>query len=372
MNRSVAGPGLGALLAAAALSAGCRGASEPVRIGLEIAGRFEPVIALATDSVNAAGGIRGRRVEVVRDTVTGGTWDEAGGDVLRAQSIVAQGAVAVVGHSGSSGSLQAALVYNRAGIVQVVPTGTSRRLTSAGPWTFQLPPNDSVEGLFIAEFVREHLRARSAVVFYLSDEYGIGLRDGVRGALAGTEVRVLDEVRCDLRSDFGALVDAVVRRGVPDVVIVAGRGEDTGAIARRLRERGIRAPVVAGDGAHDPELVSVGEPATEGVYVVTFWLPGAGDGATQRLEAAVRDGLGREPIAADVMVYDALRLLVAVMREVGPRPEAVRDHLRQFGATRPRFRGLTGEIGFAADGGPPRLIMGVVRNRAVVRMDAPR
>lgn len=363
---------VGAVLAATALWAGCRGEPQPVRIGLEVAGRFEPVIALVTDSVNAAGGIRGRSVEVVRDTITGGAWDEAGADVLRAQSVVAQGAVAVVGHSGSRGSLQAALVYNRARIVQVVPTGTSRRLTSAGPWTFQLPPNDSVEGLFIADFVREHLRARSAVVFYLSDEYGIGLRDGIRGALAGTEVRVLDEVRCDLRSDFGALVDAVVRRGVPDVVIVAGRGEDTGAIARRLRERGIRAPVVAGDGAHDPELVSIGESASEGVYVVTFWLPRVLDSATQRLEAAVREGLGRQPMAADVMVYDALRMLVAAMLEVGPRPESVRDYLRQLGASRPRFQGLTGEIGFAGDAGPPRLTMGVVRSGVVVPVEAPR
>ena len=360
-----------AALALAAGVAGCRPSREPVRIGLVFPGDFSPVTSLVSDAVNAAGGVRGRMLAVVRDTLPGADWVLAETDIRRARSVVYLGVTAVVGHAGSRASLAAAQVYSESRVVQVVPTGTSRLLAGAGGWTFPLPPNDSVEGHFIASFVRERLRARTVVVFYVNDEYGIGLRDGVRAAFAGTGVRVLREVRYDLRADLAALVDAAVRGRVPDAVVVAGRGGETGAIARRLNEQGVPCRVVAGDGSYVlPELVTTAGPGAEGIYVVAFWLPGAADSATRRLEARVRERLGREPVATDALIFDAVRLLAAAVEAVGDRPQRIRRYLLELGVSRPRFRGVTGEIGFGPGAGPPRLVMGVVRGGAVVPADA--
>jgi branched-chain amino acid transport system substrate-binding protein len=214
---------LGTPLTVMLLLGSCRNTAEPVRIGVAFPARNVPVAFMAADEINAAGGVRGRPVQIVRDTIPVSA-EPADLEIQRALSIVARGPlVGVVGHGGSRGSLAAAPVYNDAKIVHIVPTGTSRLLARAGPWTFPLPPNDSIEGAFIAAFVRDVLRARTVVIFYVSDEYGVGLRDGVRAALAGSPVSVRREQRYDLESDLGSLLQAAVQGGAPDVVLVAGR-----------------------------------------------------------------------------------------------------------------------------------------------------
>jgi branched-chain amino acid transport system substrate-binding protein len=342
-----------------------------VRIGLVLPSDFAAAAVIAAEEINAAGGVSGRRLELVRDSVLPGLLGVGGSHIVRATSVLRRPVVAVIGHEGSGQSLAAAPVYNAAGVVQLVPTGTSRLLAQAGEWTLALAPNDSEEGRFIAGFVRERLGARSVTIFYSNSEYGIGLRDGVQGALAGGAVRVLRAVRYDLGADLPVLVEAALRHGLPDAVVIAGYPRDAGRIAGLLRDRGVRAPIVAGDGAHVlPELVAQRPDAVAGMYVVTFWLPGSADSATRRFETVVRKRLGREPAARDAMVYDALRLLATAVEAVGDRPRRVRAYLLSLGGERPRYRGITGEIGFGAGAGTPRFVMGQVRGAVVVPVEA--
>ena len=98
-------------------------------------------------------------VRIAEDTVPGG--DRADLAVARARRMVrVPGLIGVVGHPDSRGALAAAPVYNDAEVVQIAPLATSRWLDEAGPWTFTLAPDDSVEGAFIGRFVDERLRAR--------------------------------------------------------------------------------------------------------------------------------------------------------------------------------------------------------------------
>lgn len=372
MSRLLSSAAVTSVAAAVLLAAGCSRTREPVRIGIVLTPDFAAAAGFAVAEVNAAGGVRGRRLELVRDSVPTGLPAALGGaHIVRATSVLRLPVVAVVGHDGSGPSLAAAPVYNAARVVQLVPTGTSRLLAQAGEWTLALAPNDSVEGRFIAGFVGDRLGARSVTIFYINTEYGIGLRDGVERGLAGSGVRVLGAVRYDTRADLAVLVEAALRRGTPDAVVIAGNVPDASSIAGLLRDRGVRAPIVAGDGAHAlPDLVTLRPDAVAGMYVVTFWLPGAADSATRRFEAVVRQRLGREPAARDAMVYDAVRLLAVAVEAVGDRPRRIREYLLSLGAGRPRYRGLTGEIGFGAGAGAPRFVMGRVRGTVVVPVEA--
>lgn len=357
-------------LAAAGLAA-CGRSREPVRIGVVLPADFAQAALLAAAEINDAGGIRGRRLEIVRDAMPPGTPDQPSVNLGRAQTVLRVPLAAVVGHDGSAPSLAASPVYNAARVLQLVPTGTSRLLQTAGPWTLALAPNDSVEGRFIAAFVRGQLRARSVVLFFVNDEYGVGLRDGVREALAGNGTRVLREVRYDAQADLAVLLDAAIRTEVPDVVIVAGYTDGAGRIARLVRDRRLATRVVAGDGAHAlPALITEAAGAAEGLYLVTFWLPGAGDSTAQRFAQAYRTQFGREPAARDAMAYDALRLVASAIAAVGERPGRVREYLLSLGVSRPRHQGVTGQIGFGAGAGPARFVMGVVRGAVVVPAEA--
>jgi len=209
------------------------------------------------------------------------------------------------------------------------------------------------------------------VVLYVNDEYGMGLRDGVRSALAGSDVRLLREQRYDASGDINTLVDAAVRGGAPDVVVVAGRAAETGAIARRLNALRVRSRVVAGDGSDLlPDLVQSAGPAAAGIYVATFWLPGAGaDTASERFRRSVGQRFVRPASSIDAMIYDAVRVMAAAVEAVGDDPAAVRRYLLELGRNRPRYSGLTGEIGFGVGAGPPRFVMGVVREGGIVPVE---
>jgi branched-chain amino acid transport system substrate-binding protein len=354
------------------LAAGCRESRAPVKFGVAFPARNITAAYIAADEINSDGGLRGRVLQLVRDTIPVQA-EPADVEIQRAQSLVATGPlVAVIGHGGSRGSLAAAPVYNDAHVVQIVPNGTSRLLAQAGPWTFAMPPNDSIEGAFIARFVRDSLHAASVVVFYVSDEYGVGLRDGILAALAGSGIRILREQRYDLASNLDPLVDVAVRGGAPDVVIVAGRTAAMASIARRLAVQAPRTLIVGGDGVVNlPDLADESGPNAQGrLYAATFWLPSARDSASQRFARALSNRLLREATATDALVYDAVMLLAAAVREAGDQPRDVLDYLLSLGRSRPRYRGVTGEIGFGGGAGPPRLVMGVLRGRSLVPVDS--
>jgi branched-chain amino acid transport system substrate-binding protein len=309
----------------------------------------------------------GAAIRIVYDSIIQG--DPPDVEVMRAQRIAeTPNLIAVVGHGGSRGSLAAAPIYAAAGIPQIVPTGTSRLLRQAGPWAFMLAPDDSTEGALIGRFTAERLGARRVLLFFTNDEYGVGLRDGVAAELAARDVAVLDKVGVDPSSDIPTLFEASLRRGIPDVIVVAGRHTETGRVARAALGRVPRLRVVAGDGALLlPVLPDLAGPAADSIYVVAFWLPDAPDSMSRAFVERFHRVTGHDPAPDDAMNHDALLLLAHAVRAVGPNRVAVRGYLESLGRTRPPYRGISGDITFVGTRTPP-LVMARLRGGRVVRV----
>jgi branched-chain amino acid transport system substrate-binding protein len=338
-----------------------------VRIGVAYPSPNAPTAFLAADEINATGGIRGRRLQLVVDTITS-SFEPTDLEIQRAQRLVGQAVVAVAGHGGSRGSLAAAPVYNAARIVQLVPIGTSRLLRESGPWTLRMAPDDSIEGAFLARFACDSLSARNVVLFHMSDEYGFGIRRGVEAALAERGVRVRRSQRFDIQSDLSTLVDGAVRGEPVDVAVIAGRTFETADIVRRLAVVSPRTRVVAAEGASIlPGLPQLVGQAGQGMYVAAFWLPDAPDSASRRFAASVQQRLGRLATAGDAMLYDAVRLLAGAAAAAGPSPAEMRDWINSLGVNRPAFRGVTGALSVGKPAGV-RFVMGQVRGDRIVSL----
>ena len=271
---------------------------------------------------------------------------------MAGQFAAMRGIVAVVGHADSRSTLAAAPVYDEAKIPVLVPTSTSRRLRTVSPWVFMMAPDDSAEAVFLATFVAQTLHARTASVFYDNDEYGVGLRDFLRSALGGRGARVIAEEPIGSFCDAGGQAEASLLRATPrdhppGVVIVAGRSAQTACIVRRVYERLTRTPIVAGDAVEpDSSFVTTLGAAARNFYAVVFWyptLPGAASAAfAQRFEAR----MGAPPHASHALLFDAVSLIEAAVRDVGARPEAIRRYLAELGRSRPPYPGVTGAVAF--------------------------
>ena len=353
-----------------ALTWGCARGRPTAVIGYAFPRWGEEAVRAATDEVASWPSAHRPVIRIIYDTAF--TSDPADVEVQRAQRFAAMtDLVGVVGHGSSRGSLVASPVYNEAGIPQIAPTSTSRLLHGVGPWTFMLAPDDSAEGAFMAAFAAERLGAQRISIFFVNDEYGAGLRDGVRAELQRRRVAVLDEVGFGTESDFAALVGASLRRGRPDVILVAGRQLATARIARAAESRAPGMRVVAGDGALVlPALTDAAGRAADSIYVVAFWLPDAPDSLSRAFVERFRRIASRVPQSSDAMSHDALMLLAAAVRDVGPSRVAIRDYLRELGRERAPYPGVTGPISFRPDRAP-RLVMARLAHGVPVRVEAP-
>lgn len=263
--------------------------------------------------------------------------------------------VGVVGHAGSRDALLGAAVYNARGVPHVVPNATSGKLAESGPWTFTLVPSDSVEGAFIAHYALDSLRVSRMAVLYVGDEYGIGLRDGVRGALLRRGANLMDAAI--IPSDFcfaarslevfTSIVKASIRRARPDVIVVTTGSINGWCVADLIHAESPSTWILFGDGmdgAHTISEVSR-RVVADRIRAVEFWSPGT-DSLNTAFVQRIQRVLKRAPSASEALQYDAFMLLSAAVREAGANREAIREWLESLGRTRDPWQGLTGPIAF--------------------------
>ncbi|MDZ4259843.1 MAG: branched-chain amino acid ABC transporter substrate-binding protein [Gemmatimonadales bacterium] len=271
----------------------------------------------------------------------------------------APGMMAVIGHSNSSASLATSPIYNTAGIVQIAPTATAMRYTEAGQFSFRLVPPDSSQGTFLAKAIDSlFLPGARVAVMYVNDDYGRGLRSALVARLADMdhpvvfdqphsdeELALPDSVRESLIS---ATVQAVVAAR-PTVIVWLGRPSILQLYILAIRRMGGSLPVLGGDAISSwADLADRGS-EWEGVqYVDFFTIDGSPELRAFRDRYLTRFGV--PPGSAEVLSYDAVRLLLAARAEGATKGEEVRLWLLSLGRERPAYRGLSGPIAFSPNG----------------------
>ena len=355
----------------AVLLASCADSGATVKLGL--AGPFtDPVGApmklaaeLAVEEINSAGGIAGRKVELVERDDRGDP-DSA---VAIAAELYAAGVVAVVGDVFSGTTLAAAPIYNggRDPVVQISPASSAPEVTDAGDYTFRVCPSDLAHGTQLARWAHDHLKLGRGAVLYLNDDYGWGIRKTFVEEFTRLqgEIVELDPYLGD-KPAVGPYFDRLARRQSAQFVLVAGNRSEAEEALRQARSRGLRMPFLGGDGLEGIEEAGA---LAEGTYVSAAYLPGIGTPKNRQFVQAYHQkypsaGAPNQPAAA---TYDAIYLLRDVVRRTGTRRRAVRDGVAAVGSSAPAFEGVTGTIAFDRNGDVPgqRVIIGVVHSGAV-------
>lgn len=337
-----------ALLVAGVAGIACGGpGGEPVRLGM--AGPLAEGFGLATKrgvelavaEINAAGGIGGDSVAI--------EFRDDGGEGAKAAKIAQEfvddpRVLAVVGHVTSGAMLAAAKVYD-GHLAAVATTASSAALTGISPWAFRVISSDSANGVDLARFAQRIGKKRAAVL-YENDAYGRGLADAFRRNFAG-EVISIDPIGFEGKRAPIYIAWLAERR--PDLVFIAGTERTGLAFIAAGRAAGLSADFLGGDGWTG----IVADPAVaEGALVGAPFTPDDPAPAAQTFVKAFRARFGGEdPDGNAALAYDAVRLLVAAIRDVGRDREAIRDWLadrRTAGA----FTGVTGSIAFDELGDP--------------------
>ena len=363
-------PRLAALLVVAGVSAGCdREASDVVRIG--VAGSFSDptglpmrqAAELAAEEINAAGGIGGKRLElVVRDD-----YSDPDSAVFVAGDLYDSKVSAVVGHLFSGMTLAAAPVYNGGDdpVVEVSPSSSSPEVTFAGDYTFRVCPSDLAHGTELAHWVRDHLHLTRGAVMYLNDDYGRGIRQTFVSEFTrlGGELEAVDPYLGE-QPDVGPYLDRLVRGPAPEFLVVAGNRSEAEEIIRQARKRRLGMPVLGGDGI---EGIQEAGALADGVYLSSPYFASIPSDANRRFVEAFRRKYSALPNQPAAGTYDAVYLLRDVIARAGTKRSDVRRVLAGVGSVSPPFEGVTGTVAFDAKGDVPnqKVYIGLVQHGEV-------
>jgi branched-chain amino acid transport system substrate-binding protein len=266
---------LGAALLAAPSPASAQEPSprDPVRIGVAgpISGgsatyglQFKEGVEQAVADINGTGGALGHTLAVSIGDDRGDPKD----GVAVAHRFVGDGIKFVVGHFNSGVTIPASEVYQEHGILEITPSATNPQITERGMWNvFRTCGRDDQQGEVAGAYILKHFGDQKIAIVHDKTTYGQGLADVTRATInhGGTKEVLYDGInRGD--KDFSALVSKIKASGA--VLVYWGGLHDTGGmILRQMRDQGVRAQLMGGDGITDDEFAAIAGPGAEGTLM---------------------------------------------------------------------------------------------------------
>jgi branched-chain amino acid transport system substrate-binding protein len=191
-----------------------------------------------------------------------------------AQKLVDAKVAGVVGHLNSGTTIPASKIYSDAGIPQISPSATNPKYTQQGFKTaFRVMANDAQQGSVIGKAAVETLGAKTIAIINDKTAYGQGLADETKKAAeaAGAKV-VAEEFTNDKATDFKAILTKIKGKK-PDVIMYGGMDAQGGPMVKQMKELGIKAKFISGDGVCSAEWPKLAGGAAEGEFCTQAGLP---------------------------------------------------------------------------------------------------
>ncbi|MBM3313454.1 ABC transporter substrate-binding protein [candidate division WOR-3 bacterium] len=307
---------------------------------------------LAIEEANAAGGINGKRIQVVATddkndpTETG----NAGAKLIDLDRVVA-----VIGSVSSKCSAPLSDKCQSAKIPMITPTSTNPKVTvgedgKRKDYVFRACFIDPFQGTVGAKFAAESLRAKTAAVMYdVGNDYSKGLADYFKAAFeqSGAKVTAFESYAKD-DVDFSALLTKV-KQSNPDVLFIPDYYNKVGLIAKQARQLGVKSVLVGGDGWDSPDMAKIAGDAIVGGYFTNHYSPDDPRPEVQEWVAKYQAKYGQKPDALATLGYDgALLLLQALRNAPNAKPEEIKNAL----AATKDFPCVSGSITFDEWGNP--------------------
>ena len=268
-----------------------------------------------------------------------------------AQKLVDAKVNGVIGHLNSGTSIPASKIYSDAGIPQISPSATNPKFTRNGyKTTFRVVADDVHLGGTLGRYAVKQLKGKSIAVIDDRTAYGQGVADefekGVKGAGGKTVAR---EFTNDKATDFTAILTSIKAKK-PDVVFFGGMDAVAGPMMRQMKQLGIKAKFVGGDGICSSELPKLAAGTMDDGQVVCAEAGGVEGTAKKSMDefyAAYKKKYNDDVKVYAPYVYDATMVMVAAMVKAGSAEPAV--YLPVLAKT-DGYKGVTGTIGFDAKG----------------------
>jgi branched-chain amino acid transport system substrate-binding protein len=267
-----------------------------------------------------------------------------------AQKLVDAKVVGVIGHLNSGTTIPASRIYKDAGIPQISPSATNPRYTQQGfPTTFRVVAHDGQLGGTLGRYAVQEVKAKSIAIIDDRTPYGQGVADEFEKAVKAAGGKLVGrEYTNDKATDFNAVLTKL-KAAKPDLIFFGGMDAVAGPMLRQMKQLGVNAKFMGGDGICTGELAKLaGDAMADGQVVCA-----EAGGITGEKVKGMDDFRARfkSRFNADVQiyapyVYDATMVMVAAMQKADSTdPKKYLAELAKIS-----YDGVTGKIAFDAKG----------------------
>ena len=331
----------------AALSGNSASAGESIVRGAE----------LAVEQVNAAGGINGRPIKLVKedDENTPAKSVSAVNKLISNDKVIA-----IIGTNNSSCTLADMQVTQAAELPHICPAASNVKITSSGnPWIVNMNASDKHQASAAVLYAIDKLGAERIALMYQSDDYGIGGKEVIEATLQERGMQlVAAEAFESAATDMNAQL-LNIKKGDPQVLLLWTMHQPAALICRQARQLGMKdVQFIGGGGTSNSMLYELGKEAAEGFLNTQTFLAdesSASPAAQQYIKdfKAKYDGL--LPDSNSAQAYDCVMILADALKQASPDLKNT-DIMQNLKSIKDRVC-VTGNISFDEGGAAVRDIL---------------
>ena len=304
---------------------------------------------MAIDVLNTRGvTIGGKKIKFVLQAEDDGANPQQA--TAAAQKLADAKVAGVIGHLNSGTTIPASKIYNDAGIPQISPSATNPKYTMQGyKGAFRVVANDGQLGGALGRFTASDIKAKRIAIIDDRTAYGQGVADEFAKAAKAAGLTIVGrQYTTDKATDFNAILTAIKGKS-PDLIFFGGMDAVGGPMLRQMKQLGISAKFMGGDGICTEQLPSLAGAGMSDGQVVCAEAGGVEESQkkiVEKFRSDYKKKFGIEVKLYAPYVYDAVMVMVAAMQKANSvEPAKYLPELAKI-----NYEGVTGKIEFDARG----------------------
>jgi branched-chain amino acid transport system substrate-binding protein len=304
---------------------------------------------LAVEQRNQAGGIHGRRIEIVVQ--------DDGQDPAKAlvaiQALVDAKVDVVLGPFTSAMAAVVVPVINQAQLTAISPTVTSGDFVGLDDQLIRVNRTARDNAIDYARLLHLRGQRRVAVAYDARNRsYSDSWRNEFRTAFTWLGGELVAEVSFTSQADtgFGDIVQKMLA-DQPDGLLFIASAIDVGRLAQQAEKRVPRMPVSASEWAASESLIELGGQGVEDLLIAQTYNRDDTSARYKSFHAAYLARFAREPGFSTIAAYDATTVLLQAMQQQ-QRGETIKQAILQHGP----YEGLQQSIQFDRFGDTARKV----------------
>jgi branched-chain amino acid transport system substrate-binding protein len=303
---------------------------------------------MVVDEINKAGGIKGRKLELV-------SYD-TGGDATKAVQLANKlikndHVVAIIGPSTTGDTMAVIPIVEKAQIPLVSCSAGSKITDPAKKYVFKTAQNDGLAVARIYEQLKKEKKTKVAILT-VSDSFGSSGREQLKSQAAHYGIQIVSDDTYGPKDTDTTAQLTKIRGTQAQAVVCWGTNPGPAVVARNAKQLGLTIPLYMSHGVSSKKFIELAGDAAEGIrlpsgkVLVADLLP-KNDKQKASLISFIKDYQRHFKAEGDHFgghAWDAVMLLNGAIERGGDTPAAIRNQLE---ATQ-HFAGIGGVFNYSA------------------------